>query len=216
VTAGGTLRAGAPLERATAAAVVVHGRTLDPEYMMDNLVGELGVDEVAYLLPRHPDKTWYPGRFSEPAAALEPWLTDALDALDAEVAAAHAAGLHEERIALVGFSQGACLVAELLARRTRRFGAAAVLTGSLVGPPGDVCRPGPLIAGVPMFFSVSRYDEWVPSGRVEATAEVFRAAGAAVRCALHDDREHHINEADRAAVRELLTGVCATPAGPGP
>jgi predicted esterase len=213
VTPAGTLHAGAPLRQAALAAVVVHGRTLDPEYMMDNLVGALRagdageVGEVAYLLPRHPGKSWYPGRFNEDAEALEPWLTEGLDALDAEIAAARAAGLADEQVVLLGFSQGACLIAELLARRTRRLGAAAILTGSLIGPEDAVRRPGPAIAGMPMFFSGSRTDEWVPVRRLEATAAVFRAAGADVTCTPHDDAEHHINDADRAAVRALLASA---------
>ncbi|MDX6729958.1 MAG: phospholipase/carboxylesterase [Baekduia sp.] len=206
-TTTGTLRAGAALEAAAAAAVVVHGRTLDPEYMMDNLVGALGVDEVAYLLPRHPDRTWYAGRYTQPAAALEPDLGAALDAIEAEIAAARDAGLPDERIVLAGFSQGACLLAELLARRSRRFGAAAILTGSLFGPEGDVARPGPELAGMPMYFSGGRQDDWVALARVEATATIFAQAGADVTCVAHDDVEHHIRDADRSAVRALITAT---------
>jgi phospholipase/carboxylesterase len=206
-TATGTLRAGAPLSGAAAAAIVVHGRTLDPEYMMSNLVDGLDVDEVAFLLPRHPDRTWYAGRFTEPAAALEPELGAALDAVATEIAAARAAGLPHGRIVLAGFSQGACLLAELLARRPRRFGAAAILTGALIGPEQDVLRPGREVSGMPMYFSGGRQDEWVPLARVEATAAIFAEAGADVTCIAHDDAEHHIRDADRAAVRALITAT---------
>jgi phospholipase/carboxylesterase len=209
VSATGTLRAGAPLERAAAAAVVVHGRDLDPEYMMDNLVGGAEVDGVAYALPRHPEGTWYPGRFSEPAAALEPWLTAGLDAIEGEIAAARAAGLPDARIVLVGFSQGACLVAELLARRTRRFGGAAILTGSLIGPEEAARRPGPALAGMPIHCSGSRTDAWIPLARLEATAAVFAAAGAQVTRAFRDDHEHHIDAHERAAVAALIAAAAA-------
>ena len=207
MNAAGTLHAGAPLREAAVAAVVVHGRDQDPEYMVEHLVSGLGQSEVAYLLPRHAERTWYPGRFHDPAGTLEPWLGQALAALRVQIAAARAAGLTERRIVLVGFSQGACLVAELLARDTRRYGAAAILTGSLTGRPQERRRPGPLIAGMPMFFSGSRQDEWVGPEHVAATAEIFRSAGAAVTYVPSDDPQHHITESDRAAVARLLAGV---------
>ena len=47
----------------------------------------------------------------------EPWLGWSLEAIEAAVAAARGDGRALPAIALVGFSQGACIVAEHLARR---------------------------------------------------------------------------------------------------
>jgi phospholipase/carboxylesterase len=84
----GTETATAGNPGATVAAVVVHGRDQDPEYMLDQLVARLGLDDdVAYVLPRAADRSWYPGRFYDPMEDNEPCLGWSLEAIAA--AAAH-------------------------------------------------------------------------------------------------------------------------------
>jgi predicted esterase len=95
---------------------------------------------------------------------------------------------HEELV-LCGFSQGACLIAELVVRRPRPYLGVAILTGSLVGPAGERSVPAN-VDGLPVYISSSRYDEWVLLEDAEATAEAFRRAGANVRFETLLDREH--------------------------
>jgi phospholipase/carboxylesterase len=189
----------------------VHGRDQDPEHMLEHLVGRLAVDDVAYVLPRAAGGTWYPGRFTDPPPAHAPWYAWALDAYDAAIDLVLAAGVPVGRLVVAGFSQGGCLTAELLARRPRPFGAAAILTGSLFGPAGSVAAPRAPLGGLPVLLTGSRFDDWVPLARVEHTAGVLAAAGAAVDLRPHDDREHHLNAADVSGVRELLLAVRDAP-----
>jgi len=141
----------APAE-ARRVAVLVHGRNQDPGYMLEHLVAPLDLPDVAYVLPAAAGGSWYPGRFNEPRERNEPWLSHALDAVD------HAlAGLPAERVVLAGFSQGGCLVADLLARTPRPYAGAAVLTGALIGSEGDATEVAPL-AGLPVYMETSRYD----------------------------------------------------------
>ena len=119
-----------------------------------------------------------------------------------------AAGVPAERVVLAGFSQGGCLVADLVARTPRPYAGVALLTGALIGPEDDVTRPGPL-DGLPVFMETSRYDDWVPLDRVEATARALEAAGARVELQVADDPEHRIRDAAVAGVRgaaELAAG----------
>ena len=53
----------------------------------------------------------------------EPWVGNALATIGAAVALAEDGGVPVERVALAGFSQGACLVAEMLAREPRPYAA---------------------------------------------------------------------------------------------
>ncbi len=192
----------APAE-ARMAAVLVHGRNQDEQVMLD-VVGRLGLDDVAYLLPVASGNVWYPGRYFDPLPDNAPWIAWSLDAIDAAVARAAAAGLGPERLVVGGFSQGACLVAELIARRPRPFGGAVILTGCLLGPDGATTRPR-RVDGLPVFLGSSRRDEWIRPERVEATAEAFAAAGAQVTLELYEDREHLVNDDAVAGLRRLLT-----------
>jgi phospholipase/carboxylesterase len=195
--------AGVPLDHARMAAVLVHGREQDAQVMLD-VVARLGLDDIAYILPVAAGKIWYPGRYFDPLPENAPWVAWALDALDAAAARPAAAGIPPERVVLAGFSQGACMVAELVARRPRRWAGAAVLTGTLLGPDGEATRPA-RAEGLPMFFGSSRYDEWVKPARVEATAAAFAEAGARVTLEMYDDREHVINDQAVAGLRTLLS-----------
>lgn len=198
--------AGAPATGARAAAVVVHGRDQDPEYMLA-VLERIAVDDVTYLLPRAAGRTWYPGRFTEPESRNQPALDHALATVEDALARLAAAGFGPERTVLVGFSQGACLLTELLLRAPRRFGGAALLTGGFFGPPGHVPGPGGSLDATPVLLASSRHDTWVPLTRVAETAAVLRERGAEVAERVYDDREHLVNDDAVAATRELLTAV---------
>jgi phospholipase/carboxylesterase len=200
-----TATAGAP--GAAVAAVLVHGRDQDPEFMLDEVVRRLGLDDdVAYVLPRAAERSWYPGRFYDPMEDNEPWLGWSLEAIEAAVAQARGDRRTLPAIALVGFSQGACIVAEHLARRPQPYGAAAILTGALFGTPADRMPVGSL-GGLPIFFGIAHEDDWIPVDAVRATVAAFQRAGA--RCDLHvyDDEEHGVNDDEVVAVRNLLTDL---------
>jgi phospholipase/carboxylesterase len=194
------VRAGLPLHDARVAAVLVHGRDQDPSYMLEHLVEPLAVPGVAYLLPAAAGRSWYPCRYFDPRAANEPWLSAALDACEATVEIAFEAGIPPERIVLVGFSQGACLVADFIVRHPRPYAGAALLTGALIGAP-DQLKP---LGGLPVVMVSSRHDDWVAIDDVRATARALEAAGARVDLRVLDDREHLIAPAAVDSVRELL------------
>jgi phospholipase/carboxylesterase len=192
---------------AAVAAVVVHGRDQDPEYMLEAVVERLGLDDdVAYVLPRAADRSWYSGRFYDPMEDNEPCLGWSLQAIEAAVERARGARRTPPAIALVGFSQGACIVAEHLARRPQPYGGAAILTGALFGTAAGRLPAGSL-GGLPIFFGIARDDDWIPVDAVRGTVEAFQRAGA--RCDLHvyDDQEHGINDDEIVAVRTLLTDL---------
>jgi phospholipase/carboxylesterase len=189
---------------AAVAAVLVHGRDQGPEWMLD-VARRVDLDDaVAYVLPRAAERSWYPGRFYDPMEDNEPWLGWSLQAIEAAVALATGPARPLSRIALVGFSQGACIVAEHLARRPAPYGAAGILTGALFGTP-DVDRlPIGSLDGLPMFFGIAEDDDWIGVAAVRDTVAAFQRAGARCELRVYDDEEHGVNDDEAAAVRGLL------------
>jgi phospholipase/carboxylesterase len=180
--------------------ILMHGRDQD-EAVTRDLAARLDVADVAHVLPVAAERSWYPGRYFDPLSTLEPHLGSALAAIDR---AAAQTGLPDRQLVLVGFSQGACLIAEYLARRgARSFHGAAILTGSLLGAPEERAAPR-VAAGLPMVVVSSRYDDWIPLSDALDTAERFRRAGAAVAVTETEDRVHHISDRAVAATRTLL------------
>lgn len=125
---------GAPLDSARPALVMLHGRSGGPEDMIE-LADHLTLPDIAVLAPKAAGGPWSPDSFLAPLAINEPGLSSGisvvLDILD-DLARQ---GVGPDRIVLIGFSQGACLAAEVAARLARPFRA-------LVGPVGRTCRYG--------------------------------------------------------------------------
>jgi phospholipase/carboxylesterase len=184
------------------AAVLVHGRDQDEQAMLE-VAARLQLPDIAYVLPLAAGRSWYPGRYFDPLPVNQPWLDSALDACEAATAHAHNAGIADERIVVAGFSQGACVVAELVARRARPWAGAAILTGTLLGPAGERVVPA-RVDGLPMFLCASRHDDWIALDDALATARAFEAAGANVTFETYEDRAHHINDRAVDGLRRLL------------
>lgn len=194
------MRLGPEPEEARLVTVLVHGRDQD-DAVTRELAARLDLPDVAHVLPVAADRSWYPGRYFDPLDTLEPHVSSALAAIDRAIALTRAP---DERLVLAGFSQGACLIAEFLARRgPRPLHGAAILTGCLLGTPAE--RASPRVApGLPMAFASGRHDDWIPLDDALDTAERFRRAGAAVTVTELDDPEHHISDEAVAALRALL------------
>jgi predicted esterase len=156
--------------------------------------------------------SWYPQRFIAPRAANEPHLSAALDRVDAILDDLVERGIAPGRIVLGGFSQGACLAAEVLARRPRPLGALAVLCGGLIGAGEDeLAHPPPgALAGVPVLLTGTVEDAWVPVERVRRTAEILQHAGADVDLRVHPRAPHQVHASELEALRALLERVRVT------
>jgi phospholipase/carboxylesterase len=200
---------GTPLAKARAAVILLHGRGGSADDI-GSLASVLAVDRLAYLVPEATGHTWYPQRFIAPLAANEPWLGSALGLVGTLVGQAQAAGLPLARIALAGFSQGACLALEFAARTPARYGAVLGFSGGLIGPPAQP-RPaapaGASLAGTPVFLGCGDLDNHIPVASVEASAAVLRGLGGAVDLRLYPNMGHTINEDELDAARTLLAGL---------
>ena len=91
--------------------IMVHGRGGSGKDML-GLARLTAAPGMAVLAPHAAGNTWYPFRFLEPPARNEPGLSSALAVIGGLLAEAAAQGIPGERVALAGFSQGACLVLE--------------------------------------------------------------------------------------------------------
>jgi predicted esterase len=195
--------AGPPLGRGRAVVVAVHGRGAAPENILD-LVPRIGLDDVTYLAPAAADRTWYPFSFMAERERNEPGLSSALHVLGTVVADVVGRGIPHERLALLGFSQGACLTSEFAYRNPARYGAVIVFTGGLIGPAGTTWTPDGSFAGTPVFLGSSDVDSHVPKTRVDETAEVFRRMGGEVTERIYPGMSHIVNDDEIQFARDLL------------
>jgi phospholipase/carboxylesterase len=208
------LAAGRKLPGASGAVILVHGRGGSAQDIL-NLWQEFDHPELAYLAPQAAGGSWYPYSFLAPMEQNEPWLTSALNKLGKIVEDISHAGIHREKIVIAGFSQGACLASEFVARNAVRYGGLIAFSGGLIGPPGTEFRYTGKLGGTSAFFGGSDPDAHVPWERVQESAAVLAALGAEVVLRrypgmLHTINQEELKEAKKLFARAFGSAVSAT------
>src|SRR6476646_11238364 len=115
------LTAGKKLEESGRALIMIHGRGSTAKNIL-SLSTYLNVDGYSLIAPQATNNTWYPYSFLEKPSRNEPWLSSALGILKDLVDDIAAKGIPTQNIYFMGFSQGACLTLEFVARNANRYG----------------------------------------------------------------------------------------------
>lgn len=190
---------------ANAAMILVHGRGATTEDIMTN-APHVQLPGWAYLAPQSAGAAWYPNPFTAPIEANEPYLSAALEMLTSlvERVTAH---VPVDKLVLLGFSQGACLILEFAARNARRYGGLLGFSGGLIGPdatPRDY--PGSF-EGTPAFLGCSDVDPFIPKERVIEAGHVLERMGAKVKVKLYPGMGHMVSDDELAEARALISAI---------
>ena len=183
--------------------ILVHGRGGSAADMLA-LAEQFQIDDVACLAPQAAGNTWYPHSFLAPIPDNEPGLSSGLAVLAELVEALEHQHVAPARIAMLGFSQGACLTLEFAARHARRYAAIVGLSGGLVGPPGTPRNYSGSLDATPVFLGCSDVDSHIPLGRVHESSDVFRRLGALVDERIYPGMGHTVNPDELNAIASLL------------
>lgn len=184
--------------------ILVHGRTLTPEFMFEQAV-RLSLPDMAWCAVSAHENSWYPAKFMDPVEQNQPMLDHALACVDHAVAEALLKGYSSDRVVLIGFSQGACLLSEYVYRTPDAWRALIAWTGGLIGPVGTEWHFNDgALKEVPVLLSNGDADPWVPLSRSRETADVFRRMGALVAEHVYPAREHGILDDEIAQARAVI------------
>lgn len=195
---------GASSETASKIVLAVHGRGQSPEYMRD-LADRIDIDDLGYVALEADAGSWYPEGFLQPLRDNQPRFGHAVEAVLLHLREIVASGRPLEEIIVFGFSQGACLLSEVLLRTGIRPAAALLHTGGYLGPEEhDWSLANDTFQGMSAYFACSREDTWVPLHRAEATARAFENAGASVQFDTYDGSQHEVNDDSIGQFRKLL------------
>jgi len=201
-------RLGAPLASARAAVIMIHGRGAAPGSILE-LVPAIGHPQVAYLAPAASGGTWYPLGFMAPIGRNEPGITSGISVIHALIDTVLGAGIAADRVALLGFSQGACLACTAAQRRPLRYGGLVIFSGGLIGPPGTTWNENGTFGATPVFLGCSAHDPHIPEVRVHETAGVFERMGAEVTTRIYPGADHVVNDEEIAVARDLLARLAS-------
>ena len=204
--------AGKPLEEATKVMVMIHGRGGSARDIL-SLSDHILTKDFAFIAPEAQGNSWYPYSFLRPIKENEPYLSSALEVL-ASVRARLQSDFNFKlpQIYWLGFSQGACLMLEFLARNASEYGGVFGLSGGLIGPAGTERNYPGSFTNTPVFLGCSDNDPHIPEARFQETEQVFRTMNATLTARLYPNFPHSINEDEINIVNLLIAGNQPPPA----
>lgn len=193
---------GATFDKANKAILLIHGRGATAQSMFA-LGREFADEQTVLVAPQANGNTWYPYSFMAEETMNQPYLDSALELLNSTIEKIEEQGIPADKIAIVGFSQGACLSLEFVARSPKSFKAVCGLSGGLIGEALKLDRYQSDLK-TPVFLGCSDVDFHIPVERVHETADVFESRGATVDKRIYPNMGHHVNDDEVQAVMQLL------------
>lgn len=197
-------QAGPSLKDAKAAMIMIHGRGASAESII-GLANEFNQNnEITFLAPQANGFAWYPYSFLAPTDKNQPGLNSGLQAIFDLIEKIEQEGISKENIFILGFSQGACLATEFVARHPEKYAGVIALSGGLIG---EVVNPTNYLGDLkqtPIFLGCSEIDPHIPKERVEETEQVFKDLGASVAKKIYPGMGHLVNEDEIMHIQGLI------------
>lgn len=197
---------GSSLSRAKAAMLMVHGRGATAESMFP-LADEFAQPDFHYVALSAQNHTWYLYSFLAPKEKNQPGINSGLQAIYDQIKSLNDGGIATNKIILLGFSQGACLVTEFAARHPQKFGGIVALSGGLIGPEIDESNYNGSMEQTPVFLGCSDIDPHIPKERVNETVSVFHKLNAKVAKQFYKDKGHTVNKDEIKTVRGMMADI---------
>lgn len=201
-----TVWAGQPRAQAKRVLIMTHGRGASAQSIL-SLAAELEVEDFALAAPQATGNTWYPYSFLAPEIQNEPGLSSALQVLGQLVEDIKREGFGSQQIYLLGFSQGACLTAEFVARNAQQLGGVFILSGGVIG---DSIKPERYLGDfgrTPIFLGCSDVDSHVPLHRVQDSTQLFKKLGANVTEKIYPNAPHSIFQDEINHINQILNNT---------
>lgn len=199
-----TIYFGEMYPKTTKAIIMIHGRGSEAADIVNSFEGVLPIYDYYIVAPNADNNSWYPQSFLAPQVQNEPMLSDALNLLKSLINDLTSTGYKQEDIFILGFSQGACLALEFVARNASRLGGVFALSGGLIGDTLNTANYKGNFMGTPVFLGCSDVDSHIPLQRVTESAVILREMSAHVIEKIYPGMGHTINRDEIEEISEIL------------
>lgn len=201
------IASGATIEDATAAMIMIHGRGATAEDILSISKALEPNENFIYLAPQAQNHTWYPYSFLENPSHNHPGLNSGLKVITDLIDHLKSNGIPQDRIFILGFSQGACLASQFVATSTGKFGGLFALSGGLIGDKVDPSQFTGNLDGTPVFLGCSDIDPHIPLERVNETEEVLTDLNAQVQKSIYGGMGHLVNEDEIKQIQNIISSA---------
>ncbi|SMD14239.1 alpha/beta hydrolase [Pedobacter nyackensis] len=197
------ITAGVPVAEAKRAIIFIHGRGASAADIL-SLNNHLKIEEAALFAPQATSHSWYPYSFMAPVKDNQPALDSALSLIRGLVSDIEKAGIPQEQIYFIGFSQGACLTLEYITRHAARYGGAVAFTGGLIGKEINMQNYKGNFKQMPVLITTGDPDPHVPVSRVEVSEGIMKKMNANVTVKIYSGRPHTITKMEIELAKKLV------------
>jgi phospholipase/carboxylesterase len=197
------VKAGKELSATSKVLILLHGRGGSAEDIL-SFSSYLNVKDFALIAPQATINSWYPYSFLAPPSQNEPWLSSALSLLKELLDDLYKQSIPSQNIFFSGFSQGACLTLEFVARNADKYGGVAAFTGGLIGDKIYTENYKGDFQGTPVFIGTSNPDPHVPVERVYATTNILKNMNAVVTEKVYSNMGHTISQDEIENANKLI------------
>lgn len=189
-----------------AAMIMIHGRGATAESIL-TLANEFNSSELYLAAPQAYQSQWYPYSFLAPIERNEPGLSSGLQVIYHTICDLIQKGFKKEKILLLGFSQGACLASEYVARHPDRYGGLITLSGGLIGDKISINHYSGSLYNTPVFLGCSNVDPHIPKERVDETETILKNLEADVTKKIYSGLGHTVNSDELSHINRIIKQV---------
>jgi phospholipase/carboxylesterase len=185
------------------AVIFIHGRGSTADDII-SLAKHFKLADAALYAPQAVNNSWYPLSFIAPVAENQPALDSAIAILKELVRDIISGGIPPNQIYFLGFSQGACLTLEFLARNAQQYGGAVAFTGGLIGKDINMNNYKGDFKKTPILITTGDPDPHVPLRRVELSEGILRKLNADVTLRVFAGKPHTIAVTEIELARAII------------
>ncbi len=195
--------AGLPLNKASHVMILLHGRGSNALNIL-TLAAEINLPNACFIAPQATQNSWYPFPFIAPIAQNEPALSSALEMIENWIKKIQSYQISTQNIYLLGFSQGACLSLEFVARNAVRYGGVFGLSGGLIGQTLNLANYKGNFEETPVFLGCSDTDPHIPKNRVLETEKILQNMYAKVQTKLYPNGLHTVYDEEIDIINKII------------
>ncbi|MDX1592289.1 MAG: dienelactone hydrolase family protein [Balneolaceae bacterium] len=189
--------------------IMIHGRGATAESII-TLADEFDDHNLHLAAPQAAGFQWYPYSFLAPTDRNEPGLSSGLQAIHDIRMRLNDQGFSDNKILFLGFSQGACLASEYVARHPARYGGLIVFSGGLIGDQLHPEKYTGSLDGTKVFMGCSDIDPHIPEERVHESADILEQLDASVEKNIYPGMGHTVNEDEIRKAEQMIRNVIST------
>ena len=189
------------LSKAKKIVILLHGRGGDAQDIL-NISNFIPNKDVSFIAVTANNNQWYPYPFTNSISSNQPYLSKSLEVID-ELINYASKFVSQDKIYVVGFSQGACLALHYIATNNVSIAQVIAFSGGLIGLEEELKITNKYNNNI--FIGCSSNDPFINIDRVKITVDMFKKNDFNIKTLIYDANSHIISKDELNYLKQLLS-----------